>query len=219
MPHLDTSQSIVRAAELLFAENGFAETTVRQITAKAGVNLAAVNYHFGSKKGLVLAVAEKFLVPLCDHVEQSLEERLSASEFRVSLEEALEILMRSLLMVNRDNDQALAVFMRLLELAYMQNQEDLRDFLIERYGQRFQELIRIVREDAAPMEDDEFFWRLHFLLGSITFTLSNYHTISALEKREFHRDDAAVEEVLHRMIPVLSAGFQARADKTYFCRI
>ncbi|WP_372835726.1 TetR family transcriptional regulator, partial [Pontibacterium sp.] len=35
MPHLDTSQSIVRAAEVLFAENGFAETTVRQITAKA----------------------------------------------------------------------------------------------------------------------------------------------------------------------------------------
>ena len=69
------------------------------------------------------------------------------------------------------------------------------------------------------MEEDEFFWRLHFLLGSITFTLSNYQTISALEKREFQRDDAAVEEVLHRMIPVLAAGFQARADKTFFCRI
>ena len=219
MPHLDTSQSIVRAAEVLFAENGFAETTVRQITARAGVNLAAVNYHFGSKKGLVQAVAEKFLVPLCDHVEHALAERLTASEFRVTLEESLEILMRSLLVVNRDNDQALAVFMRLLDLAYMKNQEDLRGFLVERYGQRFQGLIRIVREDAAPMEDDEFFWRLHFLLGSITFTLSNYQTISALEKREFHRDDAAVEEVLHRMIPVLAAGFQARADKTFFCRI
>jgi len=219
MPHLDTSQSIVRAAEVLFAENGFAETTVRQITAKAGVNLAAVNYHFGSKKGLVQAVAEKFLGPLCEQIESSLAERLSASDHRVTLEEALEILMRSLLMVNRDNDQALAVFMRLLDLAYMKNQEDLRDFLVDRYGQRFQELVRIVREDAAPMEEDEFFWRLHFLLGSITFTLSNYQTISALEKREFQRDDAAVEEVLHRMIPVLAAGFQARADKTFFCRI
>ena len=89
MPHLDTSQSIVRAAEVLFAENGFAETTVRQITAKAGVNLAAVNYHFGSKKGLVQAVAEKFLGPLCEQIESSLAERLSASDHRVTLEEAL----------------------------------------------------------------------------------------------------------------------------------
>ncbi|MGB0732971.1 MAG: TetR/AcrR family transcriptional regulator [Pontibacterium sp.] len=219
MSHKKTAGSIVRAAEELFAENGFAETTVRQITAKADVNLAAVNYHFGSKQGLVLAVAEKCLVPLCHYVETGLNERLSGSEHRVSLEEALEILMRSLLMVNRDNDQALSVFMRLLELAYMRNQEELRDFLIARYGQRFQGLLKIVREDAAPMEDDEFFWRLHFLMGSITFTLSNYQTISALEKREFHRDDAAVEEVLHRMVPVLSAGFQARSDRTYFCRI
>ena len=216
---MSTKNKIIDAAESLFAEQGFNGTSLREITGKAEVNLAAVNYHFGSKKGLVQAVAEKFLVPLCDHVEHALAERLSASDFRVTLEEALEILMRSLLMVNRDNDQALAVFMRLLDLAYMKNQEELRDFLVESYGQRFQGLIRMVREDAAPMEDDEFFWRLHFLLGSITFTLSNYQTISALEKREFHRDDAAVEEVLHRMIPVLAAGFQARADKTFFCRI
>ncbi|MGB0467594.1 MAG: TetR/AcrR family transcriptional regulator [Pontibacterium sp.] len=219
MSHLDTSQSIIRAAETLFAEHGFAETTVRQITAKAGVNLAAINYHFGSKKGLVLAVAEKFLVPLCDYIEQALSDRLAMGEQQVALEESLEILMRGLLTVNRENDQALAVFMRLLDLAYMPNQKELRDFMVERYGPRFQGLIRIVRTDAAPMENDEFFWRLHFLLGSITFTLSNYQTISAMEKREFHRDDAAVEEVLHRMIPVLASGLQARAEKTYFCRL
>lgn len=219
MGHQDTAQSIVRAAEILFAENGFAETTVRQITTKAEVNLAAINYHFGSKKGLVLAVAEKFLVPLCHHVEAALDERLHASESRVSLEEALEIMMRAFLLVNQDNHQALPVFMRLLDLAYMKNQEDLRDFLVERYGQRLSQLVRLIREDAAPMEDDEFHWRLHFLLGSITFTLSNYQTIRALEKKEFLCGDAEVEQTLHRMIPVLAAGFQARADKTYFCRL
>ncbi|WP_286238682.1 TetR/AcrR family transcriptional regulator [Neptuniibacter halophilus] len=219
MQHKGTSASIVKAAESLFAEQGFTETTVRQITSRAEVNLAAINYHFGSKKGLIQAVAEKFLNPLCSQLESMLDERLSVtSAGQPSLEELLEMLMRALLVVNRENVNALAVFMRLLELSYMKNQEELREFLLGRYQSKLMPFIRLLRHDAAPMEDDEFFWRLHFMLGSITFTLSNYHTLHALEKREFSTG-AEVEIILHRMIPVLSAGLQARADKTYFCRL
>ncbi|WP_415891547.1 TetR/AcrR family transcriptional regulator [Neptuniibacter sp. QD72_48] len=219
MHHKGTSASIVQAAETLFAEQGFAETTVRQITSRADVNLAAINYHFGSKKGLIQAVAEKFLEPLCDELGMMLDQRLAnADGQQPSLEELLEMLMRALLLVNRDNVNALSVFMRLLELSYMKNQEELRDFLIERYSEKVQPFIKLLRQDSAPMEDDEFFWRLHFLLGSITFTLSNFHTLNAIEKREF-QGSAEVEQILHRMIPVLSAGLQARADKTYFCRL
>lgn len=219
MNHKGTSASIVKAAEILFAEQGFTETTVRQITSKADVNLAAINYHFGSKKGLIQAVAEKFLTPLCAELSGILEQRKLADDAgQVTLDELLEMLMRTLLIVNRDNVNALAVFMRLLELSYMKNQEELREFLMSRYNAKLQPFIQLLREDAAPMEDDEFFWRLHFMLGSITFTLSNFHTLHAIEKREFH-SGAEVENILHRMIPVLSAGLQARADKTYFCRL
>ncbi|WP_299178487.1 TetR/AcrR family transcriptional regulator [uncultured Neptuniibacter sp.] len=219
MQHKGTSASIVKAAEALFAEQGFTETTVRQITSRADVNLAAINYHFGSKKGLIQAVAEKFLTPLCIELESMLDQRLSVSDAgQITLEELLEMLMRALLIVNRDNDNALSVFMRLLELSYMKNQEELRSFLMSRYQSKLQPFIQSLRQDSAPMEDDEFFWRLHFLLGSITFTLSNFNTLHAIEKREFH-SGAEVENILHRMIPVLSAGLQARADKTYFCRL
>ena len=219
MNHKGTSASIIKAAEILFAEQGFAETTVRQITSKADVNLAAINYHFGSKKGLIQAVAEKFLTPLCAELTSMLEQRQSSTDAgQVTLDELLEILMRTLLVVNRDNVNALAVFMRLLELSYMQNQDELREFLVARYQETLQPFILLLREDAAPMEDDEFFWRLHFLLGSITFTLSNFQTLHTIEKREY-QSGAEVEKILHRMIPVLSAGLQARADKTYFCRV
>lgn len=218
MSHKGTSASIVTAAETLFAEQGFTETTVRQITSRAEVNLAAINYHFGSKKGLIQAVAEKFLTPLSVELQSMLEQRMIGDHDKVSLEELLEMLMRALLMVNRENMNALAVFMRLLELAYMKNQEELRHFLVDRYNSKLQTFIAELRKDSAPMEDDEFFWRLHFLLGSITFTLSNFQTLNAIEKKEFH-SGAEVENILHRMIPVLSAGLQARADKTYFCRL
>lgn len=50
MAQSDTVTRILDTAEVLFAERGFAETSLRNITSKARVNLAAVNYHFGSKK-------------------------------------------------------------------------------------------------------------------------------------------------------------------------
>ena len=64
MSQSDTVQRILDAAEVLFAQKGFAETSLRAITSRAGVNLAAVNYHFGSKEALVQAVFERYLTQL-----------------------------------------------------------------------------------------------------------------------------------------------------------
>ena len=59
MSQSDTVQRILDAAEVLFAQKGFAETSLRAITSRAGVNLAAVNYHFGSKEALIQAVFDE----------------------------------------------------------------------------------------------------------------------------------------------------------------
>src|SRR5512139_2982341 len=61
---LDTRARILRAAEALFVEQGFADTSLRMITARAEVNLAAVNYHFGSKEELIREVFQRHLEPL-----------------------------------------------------------------------------------------------------------------------------------------------------------
>src|SRR5258705_12892313 len=51
--HFNTKDRILGAAEELFAQFGFAGTSLRQVTSRADVNIAAVNYHFGSKENLV----------------------------------------------------------------------------------------------------------------------------------------------------------------------
>src|SRR5258708_21032927 len=61
---IDTREKILCAAESLFMEHGYAATSLRVITAKARVNLAAVNYHFGSKEALIREVFELRLGPL-----------------------------------------------------------------------------------------------------------------------------------------------------------
>ncbi len=59
-----TKEVILDAAEALFAEEGIEGASLRAITARAGVNLAAVNYHFQSKEGLVRAVFARRIEPL-----------------------------------------------------------------------------------------------------------------------------------------------------------
>src|SRR3982750_4118509 len=74
----DTKARMLDAAEALFMEHGFEATSLRSITAAAGVNLAAVNYHFGSKEELFQAVLTRRLDPM-NHARLSLLTRLEAA--------------------------------------------------------------------------------------------------------------------------------------------
>ena len=75
-PRFSTRQRILGAAEELFAERGFAAASLRQVTAAAKVNLAAVNYHFGSKDNLIEEVFRRRL----DELSRRRLERLAAIE-------------------------------------------------------------------------------------------------------------------------------------------
>ena len=61
---LETQAKILDAAEELFVEMGFAATPVRAIAERAGVNLAAAHYHFGSKEGLLGAAFHRAVAPI-----------------------------------------------------------------------------------------------------------------------------------------------------------
>ena len=63
-PGTETRKRLLDTAEFLFAEKGFAGTSVRDITAEAGCNLAAVNYHFGGKQNLYREVLRRRLAAL-----------------------------------------------------------------------------------------------------------------------------------------------------------
>ena len=207
--HNKTAQKIFIAAEALFSEQGFTKTTVRQITSTANVNVAAVNYHFHSKQGLIWAVADNYLNPFSSNLNTLLNESLVKREEHVlKVEELLEVLVRALLKLGHSRQLSLPVFMRLLELLYMKDQEELRAVFLETYGQEFSSFMRLLQQSTAISDSEEFFWRLHFMLGSVIFTLSNFQTLVTIEVRQFERA-VEIEKVLLRMIPVLAAGFKS----------
>ena len=77
MTKKDTKQLIIEAAEELFAADGYHNTSLRSITQKAKVNLAAVNYHFGNKMNLYLSVFKERWVPRAEGVRNFFRKYLS----------------------------------------------------------------------------------------------------------------------------------------------
>ncbi|GLU41418.1 TetR/AcrR family transcriptional regulator [Pseudomonas sp. NBRC 100443] len=209
MAQSETVERILDAAEQLFAEKGFAETSLRLITSKAGVNLAAVNYHFGSKKALIQAVFSRFLGPFCASLEKELDRRQAKPDVpRASLEELLELLVVQAMAVKPRSGNDLSIFMRLLGLAFSQSQGHLRKYLEEVYGKVFRRYMQLVNEAAPRLPPIELFWRVHFMLGAAAFSMSGIKALRAMAENDFGVN-TSIEQVMRLMVPFLAAGMRA----------
>lgn len=209
MANNDTAWQILNAAEELFYEKGFAETSLRTITTKAGVNLAAVNYHFGSKKELIQAVFDRFLKPFCVDLSYQLDEYQKKSrDCDVVIEEFFSLLSKTIANMGRENPKRVRVFMRLLGLAYAQGQGHLKRFLKQEYGAVFSRCADLIREMTPHLSDEERFWRLHFAIGASVFTLSSAGHLSAMVEHDFGKE-TRIHEVIHSLLPFLTSGMQA----------
>lgn len=210
MAQPDTVTRILDTAEVLFAERGFAETSLRTITSKAKVNLAAVNYHFGSKKSLIQAVFARYLDPFAVHFHvalDALDEKYRNTSDGVPLEVLLETLTRTVLEIPAERN-SLRVFMRLLGLAYSQAQGHLRSYLQEEYGDVFTRFTELLRRATPDLPETERFWRLHFMLGSVIFTLSGLEALRDIAEKDYG-ERVSVRELVHRLQPVVVQAMNA----------
>ncbi|MEH6650178.1 MAG: TetR/AcrR family transcriptional regulator [Motiliproteus sp.] len=205
-----TVQRILDTAVELFAQQGFEQVSVRDITTAAGVNLASVNYHFGSRDALVQAVAERYLTPLCRDMERQLDD-FEASGEKLELETLLELLISAMLKAVEQDSQGISLFMRLLSQAYMSSDSSLRAFMDRRYGRSFRRLLDQFGLQLPELSQSEFYWRCHFLVGSAVLPLARYSLLSEQEKLLLggHASEA---EVFHRLVAFLAGGLRAEAD-------
>ena len=211
MAQSETVERILDAAEQLFAERGFSETSLRLITGKAGVNLAAVNYHFGSKKALIHEVFARFLTPFCQHLDAELTCRQrQAGDGALALEELLELLVAQALRVEPRVGNDLSVFMRLLGLALIEDQGHVRQYLDDKYGKVFRRYMQLLNEAAPPIPPLELFWRVHFMLGAAAFSMAGIKPLGRLVEGSFGVATSC-EQVLKLLVPFMAAGMRADA--------
>lgn len=205
MAQNDTVDRILHAATILFSERGFAETSLRTITGMAEVNLAAVNYHFGSKKELIQAVFFRFLKPFCDELEERMDklEKSKAAGESPSAEELLTCLFDSLLFTTETLQVNPQTFMRLLGLAYTQSQEHLRHYLKASLGATYTRFVALLQKVSPSLDPVSFYWRLYFMLGACVFTVSSFDSIRAILNADYH-EDMNLRSAIDMMIPSIA---------------
>lgn len=198
-----TRRRILDTAEALFAEQGFAGTSLRQVTGNAEVNLAAVNYHFGSKDNLVAEVFRRRMDAMSQRrLEQLQQARESAPG---ELEPVLRAFVEPALALSMDRDGG-GAFVRVMARAYAERNERLRRFLSENYGHVLREFSRALAECLPQLDKSSLHWRLDFVAGALTYAMADF----GLLRRDGSTDERIhCERAARELVAFAAAGLRA----------
>jgi len=201
--HFSTKDRILGAAEELFAQFGFSGTSLRQVTSRADVNIAAVNYHFGSKENLVNEVFRRRMDDMTAHRLQAL--KAAVQQHPGELEPILAAFVEPALALAQDRHGG-GAFVRVVARAYAEKNDSLRKFLSDHYGHVLREFAKAIGACMPGLSKEELYWRLDFLAGALTYAMADFGLI---------KRPAGVSEAEHRMraarelIRFAAAGFRS----------
>lgn len=202
-----TKDKILDAAEALFMAHGFEATSLRSITAAASVNLAAVNYHFGSKEELFEAVLTRRLDPMNQRRVDLLSQlERAASPHGVACEKILAALFIPALELARDRERGGTNFLRLLGRAYADPAPFIRQFLSEQYAVMIERFKAAFGRSLPALPKRELSWRLHFMMGALSYTLAGTDALKLIAELAPGDGGASDELLLRRLAPFLLAG-------------
>ena len=204
-----TKERILDAAEALFMEHGYEATSLRSITAAAAVNLAAVNYHFGSKEELFEAVLTRRLDPMNQaRVEMLTRFEAKAAPGPLPCERILLALLFPALELARDRRRGGKDFLRLLGRAYADPAPFIRRFLSEQYAVMISRFKTAFGRALPHLPRKELSWRLHFIMGALSYTLAGTDALKLIA--ELNPQETTNDEILlRRLAPFLLAGLTA----------
>jgi len=207
-PH-ETRTRILDAAEELFMQHGFEGTSMRMLTAQAGANLAAVNYHFGSKDALIEAVFRRRLDPMntariaeIDRLEKE------AAGRPLSPQTIIRAFVGASLRMIEDVKEGGRNFSRLLGRTYTDPQKQIRSLIGQLYAPVMARYKAAFERALPQMPADELVWRMHFMFGTLAYTLAATDTVQLIAgcKAEDRYDSTLLEA---RLTAFLQAGLLA----------
>jgi len=205
---MNTKDSILDAAEQLFAERGFDATSMRAITRTAGVNLAAVNYHFQSKEKLLQALFTRRL----DRLNRRRMEMMDRYEVEYGQRPIpLEKLVRALIGPMFENSGGGHAFGMLMGRMYSAPQSSLGDILltdIRVFAERFE---RAIHRTLPGVPLDDLYWRTFFALGATVHTLASSHILRQISHGLC--DPANRQTALEKVTDFIVAGLRSTAKK------
>jgi AcrR family transcriptional regulator len=206
-PQHETRTRILDAAEELFMQNGFGGTSMRMLTARASVNLAAVNYHFGSKDALIEAVFHRRLDAI-NAARIAALDAIEASGRTPSAEEVIRAFVGPSLRLVEDAKGGGRNFIRLLGRTYTEPAKPIRALIGQMYAPAMQRYKSALERALPHMPREELIWRMHFMFGTLAYTLAATDTVQLIagSKPEDRYDARLLED---RLSAFLASGLNA----------
>jgi AcrR family transcriptional regulator len=202
----DTKDRIITAAEQLFAERGFAGTSLRGVTSEAGVNLAAVHYHFGTKDALLQAVFDRRIGPVNQQRLARLDElERDAGEGEPALEEILEAFLAPIMGLKRDLEGEGMVWSRFIGRVYSEPLEIVKTMIRDHFEEVGRRFVAALAKALPDLDESEIGERLLFSVGALSHTLIDFHQVIT------PRDGAVAggAPTLQHLVTFLAAAFRA----------
>ncbi|MBK1883834.1 TetR family transcriptional regulator [Luteolibacter pohnpeiensis] len=198
---------LLEAAEKLFAEHGFEGVSVRDITKEASANVAAVNYHFGSRDGLVRAVVTKYVAPIHEERFLRLEEvEKKFGDNPVPVEDLLVAFVGPLLEQVRKTEGSSRLFGKILGRVFSVPGNTSREVDTGFDGLTVK-FARALVKSVPYLSLDDAMWRLNLSVGAMTHVLIQSETPHRA-LRGYDSADDAVDEGIDHFIRFASAGIR-----------
>ena len=206
MQNSQTKLRILDAAERLFADLGYAAASMRAITRLANVNLAAVNYHFGTKERLLCAVVARRFAPVNQARIQLLDEYEAAAEGGpVQLEKVLFAYIDPVFTVTSEP------FLRLIGRLYSEPVASLVDLYADLFGEMLVRYRQALARTLPQLCRKDLYWRLEFVVGVQVHTLMAGDRLKLVTEGLCDVSDTA--DMIDRMVTFAAAGMRATTSK------
>ncbi|KAA3613074.1 MAG: TetR/AcrR family transcriptional regulator [Calditrichaeota bacterium] len=201
----DTKTKILDAAEALFSRDGIAKTSLRTIIAKANVNIAAIHYHFGSKKEVISAVYLRRLQPINEKRLAKLQEmKEQAGEEKLDLEEIIKAFLLPILICESVSKNEREKMRKLF--SHVQTEPDEVAHIMDMFKDVFEQYTMAIAEVLPQLSKDDLTLRFMFMIGVMG---------SIMNKNIFHNKLSKIDEktpfevFLNKAIKFVAAGFKA----------
>ncbi len=171
LPTTGAKRSLLDAAERLVVEHGFEAVSVRDVTGAVKANVAAVNYHFGSREGLMDLVMLRVLEPLCEERMKALEKARQRSGKLVPVEDAVAAFSRSLLTASARLEMERSYFLRLAGRILVLNEDQLAPVLAEMRTSVQERYKEVVAKSLPEIPAKELSGRWEFFEAGLTQSL------------------------------------------------
>lgn len=210
--NIDTRERILDTAERLFMSHGYDGTSMRQITSEASVNLAAVNYHFGSKESLMQEVFRRRLDWLNDErmrVLDRLEVEAAGQPVKPSL--IVDAFFGTLLRMADDESRGGMTFLRLLGRTLTDPSEFIRAFLAHEYQHVMDRYKEALFRALPEVPKAEIVWRFHFMLGATSYAIAGTDALRLVTDWQIEAEDSVdrLDRLVPRLMSFLIGGLRA----------